>query len=421
MDVEKSFVSKILTAGELLPAIEAKVTPEFFEDPDMALVYQWILDHWQSYAKVPGQKALGATFPTFRAVRTDEPLEYYVDKLIEARSYSIMEEGVSVAAKLLQDKDVSEAQATLNEMMMALARETSPIKDIDLTETGDERIERYRSYRELEGGLRGLPSGFDFIDRVTLGFQAEQLITYVGLPKSGKSTTMLLNAMAVQDYGKRATIIGFEMSNEEQAARHDAFRAGVDWLSLMGGRLGPKDFKRLERALREASNKPSLILAADVSATTTIPGVMAKITEHQPDIVFIDGVYMMDTGIPELRADTPQGLTYITRNLKRLAQRAKIPIVITTQVLPSKFSKRTGITIDSIGYTSSFAQDSDLIIGVEDVENDPDMKRMRMVTGRNVRGGTTAYIRWDFSTGTFEELDEGAAADTGGTYAPDPV
>jgi hypothetical protein len=81
----------------------------------------------------------------------------------------------------------------------------------------------------------------------------------------------------------------------------------------------------------------------------------------KPDIVFVDGVYlMMDELTGEM--NTPQAITNITRAMKRLAQRIDLPIIITTQTLLWKM--RAGkVTADSIGYSSSFFQDSDVILG----------------------------------------------------------
>lgn len=414
MDVERSFLTKVLTEKDIRPALDAKITPDFFEDEQNVLVWTWLLDHWSRYAKVPGGRALKANHPNWKPVSADEPLQFYIDQLNEARKYSLMQDTVAEAATLLKKREVSEAQAVLTIGIGNLNREVSPLRDVNLSDNADERIARYESYKDLPGGMRGIPTGFSIIDRATLGLQAEQLITLVGLPKAGKSTTLLLIGQHAQDYGKRVLFCGFEMSNEEQQSRYDAFRGKVNWLKMQSGTLNEIEEKRLHKAIRENANKPDFILVEDISSTTTLSGLAAKVEEHSPDLLIVDGVYLMEA---EINADpgSAQALTSITRGMKRLAQKFKIPILQTTQVLPGKFSPRKGITMDSIGYTSSFAQDSDLALGVESTQ-DEEIKKLRILFGRNTQA-KAALIAWDWDNGEFEEMED----DTDYDSDSDPV
>lgn len=124
------------------------------------------------------------------------------------------------------------------------------------------------------------------------------------------------------------------------------------------------------------------IVSGDISATTTVSGLSAKIEEHEPDIVFVDGVYLMENEIGA-QPGSPQAYTAISRGLKRLAQRIDKPLVATTQALVGKMDKQGSVTINSLGWTSAWAQDADLILGVERISDSP-LLRLRVVAGRNV-------------------------------------
>ncbi len=99
-----------------------------------------------------------------------------------------------------------------------------------------------------------------------------------------------------------------------------------------------------------------------------------------------------------------QALTNITRGLKRMSQNLDLPVVESTQALGWKTDKRRGLTGDSIGYSSSFFQDSDLLIGVEKTEID-DVNKLKLLGARNAPP-MEKYIRWNWDNGTFEELDD---------------
>jgi RecA-family ATPase len=133
----------------------------------------------------------------------------------------------------------------------------------------------------------------------------------------------------------------------------------------------------------------------------TIDSLLAKAEQLNPDILFVDGVYlMMDQVTGE--ANTPQALTNITRGLKRLAQKLDIPIVISTQTLLWKM--RGGkVSADSIGYSSSFFQDSDVILGLEPVEDSDYTRKLRVVQSRNAAPEETT-ITWIWDTGCFHDV-----------------
>jgi replicative DNA helicase len=191
------------------------------------------------------------------------------------------------------------------------------------------------------------------------------------------------------------------MSNEEQEERIDSIMAGISHSRLRSGTLTKDEWTKLERSVKEIAALPPMTLSADASYTSTLSGIAAKIDAVQPGIVFVDGVYMMqdEQGQP---AGSPQALTNLTRGFKRLAMNRRLPINISTQVLTSKMSKTKGITADSIGYSSSFQQDADNIIGVLPTE-DENVQEISIVLSRNCPK-LKVYVAWDWETGQFEEL-----------------
>ena len=117
---------------------------------------------------------------------------------------------------------------------------------------------------------------------------------------------------------------------------------------------------------------------------------------------------MMEDELGEKKGSA-QALTNITRGLKRMSQNFDIPILCTTQVLLWKLNKRKGPDLNSVGYTSSFGQDSDVVISVDKPdEHDPTLQRLKVVAARNAPPLET-FVRWDWDLGTFEELESDQA------------
>jgi hypothetical protein len=407
--------SAIIVYGEIAPVLDAKVTPEFFTNPEDREVFVWIKRYWSEYGQVPGTRVLKNDFPTYPIIRVREPLEAYLDEVRHRRKFGMLFEALSEATEQLEANDVDAAENTLATGLQRAQIEVSELRDTDIVTTWEERLERYAEWKQLGRSLRGIPSGFPTIDDGLRGFQPEQLITFVGEPKVGKSTMMLRMAIEAHDFGKSPLFFGFEMSNDEQEARYDAMVSGISYTRLLAGKLTDEETETLGKRLKRRRNADPFIFSSDPEGTT-VSAIAAKIEQHKPDIVFIDGVYLMDDENGEPKS-SPQALTNITRACKKLAQRRRIPIVISTQVLLWKYNRQRGLDGNAIGYSSSFIQDSDAVLAVEHYgdESDP-IKKVSIVMARSAPKRTT-LVNWDWEHGLFTELLEEAAGERYGTDA----
>ena len=404
MDIERSLISHIVANGNFGDVTEAGITVDFFDDAMNRKLFMVVTEYKLKYGKVPTLDVLHKDYPTVKLPEPDEyPLDYLLDQMRENRRYAILSDGVTRAADLIHMRQSEQGIDVLAQAMSQVHNEVPRSIIDDLTaETLERRRAAYAELRKRDGRLLGIPSGFHSIDQATQGFQKQQLVTFVGLPKAGKSTLMLLAAMAAHEHAFRPLTVGFEMSNAEQQTRHAAFLAKVSHQRLRTGALTSEEYKRLEKAWRRLTAMPEFFVSSDISSATTLSGLQAQIERCEPDIVFVDGVYMMRDELGEPQGSS-QAITNITRGMKRLAQNLDIPIVQSTQALGWKTDKRRGLSGDSIGYSSSFLQDSDLVIGVERTEID-EINKAKVLAARNA-AQMEKYLRWDWDHGTFEELD----------------
>ena len=407
MDIERALICKTLADRALLTVIDKGVKEEFFPSPEHSSAYRWMLEYYREYGEPPTGSAFKQNFPAYKLVKVKEPLDYIYAELRRLRIFSMVDDVLFDATEMRKDGAAPEEMVSLFATAVSnIHTEVIELKDCDATLNGDDRLSYYDELENLPDGMRGVSFGLPSIDEVTSGAEAGQLITIIGEPKVGKSTMMLRTAIAAHEAGNLVLFIGFEMSNTEQLARYDAMRAKVSHARLITGKLIKSEKARITKLLRakpDEDTKP-FIFSQDVLSVSTLSGVQAKIQQYNPDVVYVDGVYMMDDEQGEDKG-SPRHLTNLTRGFKRMAQQLDIPIIITTQVLTWKLRKREGrrLTGDSIGYSSSFAQDSDLILGVEHTEKD-DQKRVTIVLSRNSARVET-LMEWDWETGEFEEYD----------------
>ena len=400
-DNEVRLLSRAIRTRDISSMLEAGVQDDWFFVEENKAVWRFIRQHWTRYQEVPTGVTVLDNFPTYRLLAVDDNVEYLLDQLIEYRKRQSTISVVQDASEAIASGDHNAAIAVLGQGVAKLldegARETT---DIDLTDNATQRFEEYLNVKTRPNGLLGIATGFKTIDQATAGLQPGQLITIIAPPKTGKSVLALQVAVNVHNDGFVPLFQSFEMNNIEQQHRHDAMRAHIAHSRLIRGGLNKDEEARYMKVLEDMEGMHKFYLTDAVSAMT-VTGLSAKIDKLRPDIVFVDGVYLM---VDEITGEqnSPQALTNITRGLKQLAMAKKIPIVISTQVLLWKMKKKQ-VSADAIGYSSSFYQDSDVILGLQKQDEEDDTSReLRIVASRNC-GPASSDLLWDWEEGKFEE------------------
>lgn len=400
-DNELRLLSKAIRDRDITPILEYGLEDDWFYVEENRQVWKFIKQHWSKYQEVPTAVTVKDNFPTYRLLNVEDSIEYLLDQLVEYRRRQKAIELVQDAADAIASGDHSAAIASMSTGVAKIMDEGLGVShDIDLTKDPMNRFEEYLSVKTRPNGLIGMATGFKTIDEATSGLQPGQLVVVIAPPKTGKSVISLQVAVNLHEDGMVPLYQSFEMSNVEQQHRHDAMRANIAHSRLTRGALKTDEEARYKKALTRMESMHNFYLTDSVSANT-VSGLAAKIEKLQPDVVFVDGVYLMIDEVTG-EANTPQALTNITRSLKRLAQKTQKPVVITTQVLLWKM-KKGRVSADSIGYSSSFFQDADVIFGLERQDEEDDSSRiLRIVASRNCPPAETELM-WDWEHGRFEE------------------
>ena len=400
-DNELRLLSRAIRTRDISALLERGVDDNwFFVDSNQA-VWRFIKEHWTKYQEVPTAVTVLDNFPTYKLLAVDDSLDYLLDQLVEFRRRNKSIEVIQNAAQAIESGDHNSAISILGKGYAALIDEgVRKIADIDLTHEPMERYQDYLAVKTRPNGLLGMATGFKVMDMATAGLQPGQLITIIAPPKTGKSVLAMQMAVNVHNDGWVPAFQSFEMTNKEQQLRHDSMRAHISHSRLAMGALLTKEDKSYQDMLNSMDGMHKFYLTESVSAYN-VSQLALKIEKLQPNILFVDGVYLMKV---EISGDinTPIALRYITQSLKSTALRYQIPIVQTTQVLTSKI--RGGqVTADSIAFSSSFHQDSDVIFALQrQDENDDSSRLLKIVASRNT-GPAEVELLWDWEEGKFQE------------------
>lgn len=408
---ELYLISKVIRDHDMTVPVRAGLKPDHMIG-EWITVWNWLLDFNRKHGTVPSERVFSQEYADIQLYDerdcANESYTRLLDEVFGAYRKRCLLDALQPAISQLNANDIDTAFTTLTSGLQKAAVEAARLRDVDIIQNWESRVSRYEEMRNTPNALRGIPTGFAGLDRITQGMRPQQFIVFAGEPKRGKSLFALILANSAHIHGKRPLFVSFEMSIEEQEARYDALIAKVPYGRILSGDLNNAEMQRIRKALSLRKNMQPFVFTEDASSLTTISALASKVQEFQPDVLFVDGVYLMDDEEGEQKG-SPQALTNITRSLKRLAQRFDIPVIATTQVLSWKLNnkKTRAVTADAIGYTSSFAQDADLLLGVERNPDIDDQAIIRVVIARTSPTGEV-HVKWDWQTMEFEEVfDDG--------------
>jgi replicative DNA helicase len=404
---ETKLISKIIETRNLGSVLERGVTDDWFIDTQEKNIFRFMREHYLEYQETPSLDIIVENFPTYRLIPIDDSIDYFVDRLISSRRKTSIIKTVGEALTLIDISSNPDHEGALLAMERGIVRleeeGLTRSNDLEITIAAKTAQEEYE-HRKNNPGLLGIPTGFPTIDASTSGLQNGQLVVIVAPPKTGKSTLALQIAINCQLESKTPMFMSFEMSNTEQKNRYYSMRSKISYTRLMTGSLTDEEEARFLDKVKKIQEMEDRFYFVDSANGQTVSAVASKIQSKSPDIIFIDGTYLMideQTG----ESNTPQAITNITRSLKRLAQKVNRPIVISTQALAWKM-KKGQVTTDSIGYSSSFHQDADVIFGLQRQEEaSEDTRTLKVIASRN-SGLSEVALTWDWNQGTFREMDE---------------
>lgn len=174
--------------------------------------------------------------------------------------------------------------------------------------------------------LSGVASGFTSIDRITGGWQPQNLVIIAGRPSMGKTSVALTLARQAALLKYPVGIFSLEMSETELTGR---FLSSVSGKSNMELRSGKVDLMKLASQSNEIALLP--IFIDDTPAITVFElksKVKKLIVKHGLKLVIIDYLQLMkaDAGSRE------QEVSQVSRGLKALAKELNIPVIALSQL-----------------------------------------------------------------------------------------
>lgn len=378
-------------------------TPEaFFDEGEERNAFYWLRDYVATHNAWPS----AGTFERHTGVTntlTQEPLTYYLDDARKRALWQSLFDPFAEFKRCMENKDPDGAVAimrhcqqlagALNHRQEGLTTFAQSMRMLELD---------YETAKQTRGDLRGIPTGWEFTDDVTDGYQNSDLITVVGRSGRGKTQILLKKAFAAREAGRSVLFLSMEMGVLQLARRYYGLRTRVNPRFLRRAELSTYAEREFLRNLNVMSEEETPLHWLAGNFKKTVPALKAAAYECEPDIIFADASYLLKPEIKnqkfgqrrELIADVMEQLTGMAKEFDR-------PIVQSVQFNRTAVKPKRGdeegeghnpishMSLEKIGETDTIGQNSSIVYGLDygDVPNEKHERYLGILKGREGEEG----------------------------------
>lgn len=282
-------------------------------------------------------------------------------------------------------------------MELSLRRQSRSFRSLkELLVSTLEQIERMYLNK---GAAIGLSTGFEALDRMTLGMQPSDLILLAARPSMGKTSLALNIARNVAMSGVPVAIFSLEMSGDQVVQRLLCAEALIDQHRLRTGRLTEDDWARLVQAATRLSEAPIFIDDTPAISLLELRSKARRLKIEQGiGFLVIDYLQLMQLG---RRAENRvQEISEISRFLKSLARELEIPVLALSQLSRAVEQRMDKIPmLSDLRESGSLEQDSDVVLFIyrdEYYNPDSEKKGIADIIIAKQRNGPTGTVELAF-------------------------
>jgi replicative DNA helicase len=316
------------------------------------------------------QRAVGVTSNVAHYARTVKDLSALRNMMLVAQG--LVERGYEAGTNVQGFLEASQ-QEVFNAAQGVGTETLKPIKEpvwkaLEKLEAVQKRVQSGAS------PITGVPTGFQTLDKNTLGLQAGQLIVLAARPSVGKTAFALnIATHAAAKAQKKVAFFSLEMPSEQLALRMLASEAKLDWRRLSQGMLSTYDWTKIAAQGDRLSAASVWLDDNFVLTPVELRSKCRKLKRENGglDLVMVDYLQLMHAPSDRMNQSREQEIATISRSLKSLAKELECPVVALSQ-LNRGVEKRKGEPpmLSDLRESGAIEQDADIVMFLHRNEED---------------------------------------------------
>lgn len=380
VEAEQAVLGAVLLQAEALITSMERLRSEDFYDPSHQLIYEAMVElgednqpidlitltaHLQDGQHLEEIGGVSYLSRLANAVPTAANVEYYA-QIVEEKS--MLRRLIRTATNIVSDgyaaaDDVGIMLGEAEKQILEISNRRSSSGFISIRDVLMDVFERVEHLYTNKGGTTGIPSGFIDLDKMTSGFQRNDLIIVAARPSVGK-TAFALNI--AQNVGVRSretvAIFSLEMSAAQLVQRMICAESNVDAGRMRTGYLEGDDWEKLTMAIGSLSEAQIFI---DDTPGITVADIRAKCRRLKKErglgMILIDYLQLIQ-GRGKSGENRQQEVSEISRTLKQIARELEVPVIALSQLsrgVEQRQDKRP--MMSDLRESGSIEQDADIV------------------------------------------------------------
>jgi replicative DNA helicase len=284
--------------------------------------------------------------------------------------------------------------------------DTSTMKDIREGSGIDAVLDKFEKLAKDKDAYKGIPTGFTHLDRLTNGLQKSDLIVLAARPGMGKtSLSMNIIEHAALYSDAVCAVFSLEMPESQIIQRLICGAANVSMADALSGNLTANDWKKLVKASEKLRHSRINI---DDSSRVTPAEILSKCRRIKSknngklDLVMIDYIQLMSSGLKNNGENRTQEVAYITRELKIMAKELDVPVIALSQLRRIQSGEPQ---LSDLRESGAIEQDADIVMFInrpdvnasdEEIEKNHIVKGMAELIVAKHRNGGLGRIKLRF-------------------------
>lgn len=323
-----------------------------------------IKNHYRQYQQMPTLATVEAELQQQLPTRLENP-DYHLDRMRDRNFYNRIRPMFGNLRTAIKDVSHPEMRRLVGQLhALASTGTNSP----DQIQTADQVyaavIRQYEEDRQMRGlDIVGVSTGWPWLDEQTGGWQPADIITLAGRMNMGKTYILIHCIYSAWATGKSVMVFTTEMPAQQLGLRLIGYQTGVDPRLVKRNTLSPWGERRLIDAITvvEGDEKLKMVSAAGKSTAW----VEEIVHEFQPDIVFIDGVYLLGPTSGRKDAGRFERIANVFDDINAMKLRTNKPIVVTTQMNRESGSQGRGGSLENLGYSDAIGTHSSIVMQIK--------------------------------------------------------
>lgn len=381
---------------------------------DGKIIFDFIKRHFAEYGNIPEKEIikerLGGMILDGLSITPNQPLTFFIDSIRQRALNTHLESVLRQAIEHVKEGKPFQGMEKLKEGMHKAAEyKLEKGAGVNLTKDFAPRIQEYKKIEALGDAIDGWRSPWQTMNKVTQGFHPGDVSFFVGRLGIGKTWSLLATMAPAVKQGASSLVITMEMEPQRLGRRLDALFGNFPYDSIKKAKLSPEEYQKYETLLKEKYKDLGDLWCYGPPRVKTVTDIELLIERHKPDIVFIDGVYLLGGGGV---TDRYTKVLHAAEELKYMAVAKSVSIIGTIQFTKAgsqgKRLNKMDADVEDIGYSYGLGQIADNVFGV--FQNDDFRANKHLLINflklREAEKSRGFVVNWDFETMNFEELGQ---------------